>query len=183
MKKSIKNIYILLAVLFLAQGIAFAADTSPAETPTEQQGLHKAKVPDFSPPTDLTGPVFPFEDIYGEPAPETNRFWSEVVNMMATLGLIISLILIVAWFLKRMLNTRQEQVNTTSIIKVIERRALSPKTVIYLLEIEGKSMVISESQNGVTYLTNYNSPVDEEEVKKLPSAFNKLLNQGRTDSK
>lgn len=175
-----KNICLLLAALFLVQEISHAADTSPAVTHTEMQAQHKTKEPDFSPPKDLSGPVFPFEDIYGEPPPENSRFWSEVVNMMATLGLIISLILIAAWFLKRMLNTKQELANTTSIIKVIERRGLSPKTAVYLLEIEGKSVVIAESQNGVTVLSSYDSPVDEEEEKpKVPSAFNKLLDQGR----
>ena len=99
--------------------------------------------------------------------------------MMATLGLIISLILIVAWFLKRMLNSRQEQANATSLIKVIERRSLSPKTAIYLLEIEGKSVLISESHNGVTHLTDYNTPEEKEETQPLPSAFNKLLDKNR----
>lgn len=179
-----KFIYFLLAILCLLQEISFAADLPSVETQNEMQGQPIAKEPDFLPPKDLSGPVFSFEDIYGEPSPADNsRFWTEVVNMMATLGLIISLILIAAWFLKRMLNTRQEQVNTTSIIKVIERRGLSPKTAVYLLEIEGKSIVIAESQNGVTVLGNYDSPVDEEaETPKTPSAFNRLLDQGRTST-
>lgn len=180
MKKNLYILFVLLAVLLFAQEVSYAAETSANETQTERQGQPKVKEPDFSPPKDLSGPVFPFEDLYGEPPPENSRFWNEVVNMMATLGLIISLILVAAWFLKRMLNTRQEQANTTSIIKVIERRGLSPKTAVYLLEIEGKSIVIAESQNGVTVLSNYDSPADEEvEKQKIPSAFNKLLDQGR----
>nr|QIQ10893.1 hypothetical protein OJOKFFHK_00036 [uncultured bacterium] len=170
-----KSIYLLLALFFLIQGNSWAADI-PADH-TEMQTQHKTKEPDFSPPKDLSGPVFPFEDIYQEPVGDNSRFWSEVVNMMATLGLIISLILIAAWFLKRMLNTRQEQVNTTSIIKVVERRGLSPKTAVYLLEIEGKSIVIAESQNGVTVLSSYDSPAEEETTPKIPSAFNKILDQ------
>lgn len=186
MKKNIYVLSLLLAVILFTHEDSFAADTQPTDTRTEIQATHKAKEPDFSPPKDLSGPVFPFEDIYGEPAPaaDNSRFWSEVVNMMATLGLIISLILIAAWFLKRMLNTKQEIENTTSIIKVIEKRGLSPKTVVYLLEIEGKSVVVAESQNGVTLLTNYDSPADEEQEAKpkIPSAFGKLLDQGRNNT-
>lgn len=151
--------------------------TFSAETPipTEQQNQRPPKTPDFSPP-DLDGPIFPLEDVIGEPNPDTNRFLSEFISMVATLGLIISLILIFAWFLKRMVNTRQEQANETSIIKMIERRSLSPKTAIYLLEIEGKSLIIAESPSGVTRLSEYDTPEEKEaEPHKMPSAFNKIL--------
>lgn len=180
MKKALSFIFV---IFFLLNGIVFAADTPSIETIKKAQDQRSAKEPDFSPPRDLTGPIFPPEDLIGEPAPETNRFLNEVVNMMATLGLIISVILIFAWFLKRMLNTRQEQANTTSLIKVIERRSLSPKTAIYLLEVEGKSMIISESVNGVTRLANYDSPEEvEEEPKEIPSTFNKLLKSNQPNN-
>jgi len=147
--------------LFLHNG-SFAIETS------------NKQVPDFSPPKDMSGPVFPLEEVIGKPSPETNRFLDEFVNMVATLGLIISLILIIAWFLKRMLNTRQEKENITSIIKVLERRSLSPKSALYLIEIENKTVVIAESMNGITHLTTYDSPEEKEETP-IPSAFNKLL--------
>jgi flagellar biogenesis protein FliO len=174
-----KIISIFATVLCLLNNTSYGEETAAESTtsPTE----HPAKVPNFSPPKDLSGPIFPPEDLIGQPNPETNKFLTEFVNMMATLGLIISLILIVAWFLKRMLNARQDVANTTSLIKVVERRALSPKTVIYLLDIEGKSIIISESQNGVTRLADYTA-MAEEETKQLPSAFNKLLGPHQTDS-
>jgi flagellar protein FliO/FliZ len=168
-----QNFFILiLSIFILSHDVSFSAETP---MPTEQQSHSRSKTPDFSPP-DLNGPVFPIEDVIGEPNPDTNRFLSEFISMVATLGLIISLILIVAWFLKRMVNTRQEQANETSIIKLIERRSLSPKTAIYLLEIEGKSLVIAESPSGVTRLSEYNTPEEKEaEPHKIPSAFNKIL--------
>ena len=161
-----KILSLFMTILLLTQAVSFAANTP--------SGYH-SKEPDFSPPKDLSGPVFPPEELISEPTPETNRFLNEFINMMATLGLIVSLILIIAWFLKRMLNSRQEQANATSLIKVIERRSLSPKTAIYLIEIEGKSLVVAESHNGVTRLTDYDSPSEPEEQQQLPSAFSKLL--------
>lgn len=82
---------------------------------------------------------------------------TELLSMLATLGLVIGLILIAAWFLKRFANARLEQVNNTSAIKVTERRSLSPKTVLYLLELEGKAILIAESHNGVTSLATFKS--------------------------
>jgi flagellar biogenesis protein FliO len=161
-----KLLIFLLSALMMFQGVSFSANEPPPPQHT--------KAPDFSPPKDLSGPVFPPEDVLGEPGPENNRFLSEFINMAATLGLLIGLILMIAWFLKRMVNTRQEQGNATSIIKIIERRSLSPKSVVFLLEVESKTLVVAESVNGVTLLTEYNSPEEEEEAK-IPSAFNKLL--------
>lgn len=174
-----KLLSFFITVLLLTHSLSFAEEAQPTQTQEEYRKLYGKNPPDFSPPKDLSGPVFPLEDVIPEPNQDTNRFLTEFVNMLATLGLIISLILIVAWFLKRMLNTRQEQANTTSLIKVLERRALSPKTALYLIEVEGKSIIISESQNGVTHLANYNSPEDEE-IPELPSAFSKLLNENKT---
>lgn len=175
--------FFLLAFL-LTQNVAFSIDnSSETTTTTEQQIPYNQKVPDFLPPKDLSGPVFPMEDLIGKPNPETNKFLSEFVSMMGTLGLIISAILIFAWFLKRMVNTRQEQANTTSIIKVVERRSLSPKTAVYLLEVEGKSLIVAESVNGVTRLAEYDSPQDANEKNetqpKVPSAFSKLMDQSK----
>jgi flagellar biogenesis protein FliO len=160
-----KNILsVLLAIFILLGNFAFAQNSQPA--------------PDFSPPKDLSGPVFPIEDVIGKPGPASDKFLSEFISMLATLGLIIALILIVAWFLKRMVNARQDQANETSIIKVLERRSLSPKTAIYLLDVEGKSLIIAESVNGVTHLVNYNTSEDEEgKHSEIPSPFKKILEQ------
>lgn len=161
---------IFLTAFILLGNFAFAENAQP--------------LPDFSPPKDLSGPVFPIEDVVGKPGPATDKFISEFISMLATLGLIISLILIVAWFLKRMVNSRQDQANETSIIKVVERRSLSPKTAVYLLEIEGKSLIIAESVNGVTRLVDYDSPIEEDEKPSpIPSSFKKILEQDQQPKK
>lgn len=81
-----------------------------------------------------------------------DRFMTEFLNMLTTLGLVIAVILTLTWFLKRMLNTRIQQINEQSDIKILERRALTPKSTVYLLEIKGKGFIIAESHNGITSL-------------------------------
>jgi len=98
---------------------------------------------------------FPPEELIERPTEPTNKFLSDFLNMLATLGLIIALIFIIAWFLKRFTNTRLEQANVTSNIKIIEKRVLSPKSVLYLLEVEGTGYLISESVNGVSHLSEF----------------------------
>lgn len=148
-----KILFVLLLSSFSFQGLAFTEEAIP-------KPVHDVVIPSDNPPEHVT-PVFPFEDLIRKPDEQTDRFFSEFINMTATLGLLISLIFILAWFVKRMLNTKQIQGNATSLIKVTERRALSPKTVIYLLDIEGTSIVVAESHNGVTLLADYRTPEEE----------------------
>ena len=77
------------------------------------------------------------------------------MNMMATLGLIIGLILLVAWFLKRFVNSRMEQMNESSQVQIIERRTLSPKAMLYIIEIDNRRIILAESMQGVTRIADY----------------------------
>ena len=103
---------------------------------------------------------------------ENDRFLGEFMNMLTTLGIIVVIILIATWFLKRMVNSRIQQLNTTSVIKIVERRTLTPKTSLYLLDINGMGYILSESTNGVTSLGSFN--VIEMESQK-PQSFDDLM--------
>src|ERR1700759_2998027 len=76
---------------------------------------------------------FPQEPPLESPGTESN-FIGEFFYMLLMLGLLISLVMFTSWFLKRMLNSRIEQVNASSSIKVLEKRSLSQKTHLYLIE-------------------------------------------------
>lgn len=86
---------------------------------------------------------------------DTDHFMHEFINMLTTLGIIVAFVLIATWFLKKMFNTRIEQLNTNSVVKVIERRVLNPKTTIFLLEIKGRGLIVAESANGLTHLGDF----------------------------
>lgn len=124
-------------------------------------------------------PVFPFEDLIPKPVPQDDRFFTELLNMLATLGLILALILFAAWFLKRMMTSRLNQINTSNSIKIVERRVLSQKTMLYVIEYENINVLIAESQNGVAKLAEL--PIEKErslpaEVE-FPSPFTKILDK------
>lgn len=148
MKKA--TLYILMLLFSVALPLA-SQDTPPAQPPTD-----------------------PFEEIRQEAqSGKTDHFISDFMNMLASLGLIIAFIFIVSWFMKRFLNTRIQQMNTTSPIKIVERRALTPKTSIYLLEIQERSLIIAESTNGVTLLNNSHLKHD--------NTFSQVMNEKRND--
>lgn len=84
--------------------------------------------------------------------PREDNFMREFVKMLMTLGAIITVLLLVSFLIKRFTNTRMQQINESSDIKIVERRAITAKTSVYLLEIKGKQIAIVESHNGLLLL-------------------------------
>lgn len=79
-----------------------------------------------------------------------DRFESAFKRMLWILAGIIILIVLTVWMGKRLLKTKIEQTNRISSIKIIEKRPLSPKTMLYLVEIDDKKVLLSESHLEVT---------------------------------
>ena len=125
-----------------------------------------------------------FEDFQEVEGKGDDNFMREFLNMLATLGLLIALILSVTWVLKRMLNTRIQQMNSKSVIKILERRSLTPKSAIYLLDIQGKGFIIAESHSGITTLGTMELQAEDAErdagtgaIATNSPAFDQLLQQ------
>lgn len=172
-------LHILSFALILANVHTYGAEDSTQKSSSSTGSHLVSPAPSVRAP-DAPGPVFPLEDFMETHEEKQNdRFWSEFLNMLATLGMIIGVILIAAWFLRRLLNTRLEQINISSSIKITERRSLSPKTALYLLEVNDKAILIAESQNGVTLLSQFSpesgSSPEEAPPETNPSSFTKIL--------
>lgn len=91
--------------------------------------------------------IVPLEDIPPPPEP-----YVEFMQLMLTLALIIAFLLIIMWWIKRYMNARVEQLNVSSSIKIIERRSLSPKSSLYIIEAMGKYVLAAESATGFSPL-------------------------------
>lgn len=77
-------------------------------------------------------------------------------KMMLTLLGLIFLIVLSVWFLRRIAQGRFHQMNQGRAIKILERRPLSAKSVLYVVEINEKKVVIAESQLEVRTITTVN---------------------------
>ncbi len=67
------------------------------------------------------------------------------VKMFLTLLVLVVGIIGTVWFLKRLSRGRFGGSSSTSIV-VLEKKQLSPKTMLYVVEVEGKQALIAESQ-------------------------------------
>ena len=94
---------------------------------------------------------------------ESDTFVSKFANMLAILGLLIAFMLLASWFIKRMMRTRVDQLNTESVIRVVETRYLSPKSSIHLLDVMGQGILIAESNAGVHQLAKIHLKPEEDE--------------------
>lgn len=92
--------------------------------------------------------------------PKEDHFVGEFFKMLLTLGGIVALMLLASFLLKRFNNTRIQQINESSSIKILERRAITAKTAVYLLTIRGKDVAVFESHNGLLLIPEI--PQEEE---------------------
>jgi flagellar protein FliO/FliZ len=82
-----------------------------------------------------------------------SRFFSEFFHMLFVLGIVIVVFFIGIWLFRKLLVQRNLQMNNTNKIKILEQRPLSPKSSLFIVEVFGKTMLISESINGVKFLS------------------------------
>lgn len=101
-----------------------------------------------------------------EESMESFNFKSAFINMLATLLFVLALVWATVWLLKKLLRSRLHAHNLSSSIKIVEKRVLGPKAALYLVELPGKRIVISESVSGIALVTE----LEEETLQELPAA-------------
>ncbi len=99
--------------------------------------------------------AFAQEESQLPPFQRESSFSSEIWGFSVTLGVILFFLVLAAWALKRMMASRVQILNESSRIKILERRNLAPKLAVYVLEVEGKGIVICETPTGVELLTTF----------------------------
>ncbi len=151
MQKQILFKNVLLPLLLLSTPLAYA-DSKPALAPQEEtQNTPAAPEPAQPAPT-----VTPQQGPAPLPSSEemTTSYEGAFVRMIVTLLGIVFLVFATFWILRR-LSGGKLKMGTGRTINIIEKRALSPKSMLYIVEIGNKKVLISESQYEVRTLTTY----------------------------
>ncbi len=130
-----KKLLCLLLLVFFTH--SYAADVTPPPTPPPQ-----------------TQEVVPLQP---ELPPDTPSYEHAFLKMILSLVGLLVLVFLTFWALRRLSQGRMRFMNQNLTIKILEKRSLSPKTLLYVLEIGGKKLLISESQLEVRLLT----PIEE----------------------
>lgn len=96
-----------------------------------------------------------------EPAPEeehpepsemqkaTENYETAFIKTIVVLVGLLVLVLLTVWMFKKISHGRLRSFNYMKSIKILEKRPLSPKSMLYLIEVGGKQVLIAESQLSV----------------------------------
>lgn len=68
-----------------------------------------------------------------------------IKTIVVLVGLLV-LVILTVWMFKRISSGRLRTFNYLKSVKILEKRPLSPKSMLYLIEVSGKQVLIAESQ-------------------------------------
>ncbi len=137
-----------MRILVLLCALIFPIVSYTAELPATPAPLPQKEAPVPGQPTTDEVPAAPtYEHALGK-------------MILTLLGLIL-LIILTVWMLRRLGAGKPRNVSGQS-IKVLERRPLSQKSILYLIEVAGKQVLISESQLEVRTITSIDLPIENE---------------------
>ena len=79
-------------------------------------------------------------------------------KMFLTLTALVILLFVSYWFLRRLIQRRLQKGVGEARVHVIEKKMLSPKTMLYLVEVDQKRVLIAESHLEIKRLEGFDSP-------------------------
>ena len=148
-----------LLLLLLSCQVCFASPASTPATPTPVAPIEQPAIP---PLPDQEHPLEPHLTPIPSSVEMTDSYQHAFIRMLLSLAGLLVLVFGTFWFLRRM-GKGKLRFGSNRTIQVLEKRPLSPKTVLYVIEVEGKQILISESQIEVRALTTIEPKVDLED--------------------
>lgn len=82
-----------------------------------------------------------------------------LVKMLLALFALILLLFGTYWFLRRLIQNRLQRGMGKQSIEILEKRMISPKTMLYIVQVENKKILFAESHLEVKALESF--PVTE----------------------
>jgi len=108
-----------------------------------------------------------FEEQSVELAPiqqSTELYESSFIKTLILFSAFLVLIVVTIWMYKKISQGRFRSFNSLKAVKILERRPLSPKSILYLIEVSGKQVLIAESQVEVRTITTVEWQGEDQEL-------------------
>ncbi|EPP35038.1 flagellar biosynthetic protein FliO [Chlamydia ibidis] len=88
----------------------------------------------------------------------------EIIKMICSLVFLLAFFALGAWGFRKFLKSKGQTFGNGSTIKILERRSLTPKTTIYLIRVINKILIIAETAEQVTLLSEFPPNTDINEL-------------------
>jgi len=154
---------LFLVFLFLGASLGYCAekpDAHPSASSSEQTAPSESSPPSVQPVSEQPTSEAP------APLPSskemTNSYENAFVRMLVTLLGLVFLVFATFWILRK-LGKGKFKMGSGSTVQILERRALSPKSMLYVVQIGNKKVMISESQLEVRSLISLEELPENEE--------------------
>ena len=149
----------IYALLFLSSfGATINAEeeslkpTQPTEK-TTQATQKDTPLPSTPAPAPSPSPFFSEEDAQPDKnSVQETHFGELLVRMLLILTITIVALVVISWLAKRFLYSRMQDLNRSSRIQILEKRTLSPKSMLYIVKIDEEEIALAEFPNGVELL-------------------------------
>lgn len=82
----------------------------------------------------------------------------EIFHIVCMLLLILGILFLFSWITRKFFHKRLSLFNRQNIIQVVAQRSLSAKATLFVIEVEGKRILLGESSSGLITL----APLDED---------------------
>jgi flagellar protein FliO/FliZ len=137
--------------------LSIYAETAPAAqeqtepvqntTPSKPSIPTPSAIPGTEPQSELDQPAISYESAF--------------IKMLVTLGGLILLVFLTIWILRRLGQGRFRGLGSQRSIEILEKRPLSAKSMLYIVQIGNKQVLISESQFDVRHIATLDDPSEE----------------------
>ncbi|MBY0529059.1 MAG: flagellar biosynthetic protein FliO [Rhabdochlamydiaceae bacterium] len=138
-------------------GITYIPLCIQAETPPPVQ--------EQTTPSQSATPAAPLPVSGTEPQSELDQpaisYESAFIKMLVTLGGLILLVFLTIWILRRLGQGRFRGIGSQRSIEILEKRPLSAKSMLYIVQIGNKQVLISESQFDVRHIATIDETPEE----------------------
>ena len=78
-----------------------------------------------------------------------------LIKMFLTLLALIALLFASYWFLRRLIQNRLQKGVGKQSIEILEKRMISPKTMLYIIRVQNKNILLAESHLEIKNLENF----------------------------
>jgi flagellar protein FliO/FliZ len=97
-------------------------------------------------------------------------YGAALIKMFLSLIALIVLLAVTFWFLRRLIQSRLRRGVGVESIQILEKRMISPKSMLYLVEVDGQKILLAESHLEIRRLQTWPkeqaSQFDEESPQK-----------------
>lgn len=96
-------------------------------------------------------------------------------KMILTLVALVALMFASYWFVRKLLQNRLQKGSLHSRIQILEKRMISSKTMLFLIEVDKRKILIAESQLELKRLESFMEQPDESPTPSLQRVSEDLL--------